>query len=470
MPKRSQRSKLKSFLVVTVIVLGGAVTIWAVINYVDWGSPSKGPIAEYGNGNNQPQRNLQREANVNSTQGTNNERQASPEPSLPPEKINVDILGTVKTEDGVAVGDALVAVYRDTQHGATPQFTNDNGEFKFPALPLRPGNTYTLLAKAPGLSGDFTFTTQNIKQGKQAISLEVVLTPVSIPSSPKSSPSESPPYREESEKLDAIDKKLGNISFSLGTTVVLGFCLLVVLLLASALMIWRARHIKALREVSVHLANLAYEQANTAREFQKLGKIEDVNQNIRRIVSGCHDLNNSVVRAEKKLTTILEKLRKQRNRAKEQTQGTDQLVGTAKELDSNEPALAAESYERAAIQVIPDFRGKAIDSYHLILSNQPPTVNPIYLEIDTERSAGSPLQEKKLAFREVGQGSFIVFSGADQAKGWLFPNPRPNYSEDLSQVFKDLTRENFSSKKSNIQPEQVERTDDYWSLRFDHSM
>ncbi|MBS3096436.1 hypothetical protein J4480_03270 [Candidatus Woesearchaeota archaeon] len=111
-----------------------------------------------------------------------------------------------------------------------------------------------------------------------------------------------------------------------------------------------------------------------------------------------------------------------------------------------------------------DFAKLANESYKSLLANKPSRLNPFYLQINPKSYAGGELAELvgiSYLLDETNNSSaaFIGFYVQDNSYGFLFPNPKIEYTEGMSLIFQKLTRNNARFEKEKIVSVRIQQTD-----------
>jgi len=108
----------------------------------------------------------------------------------------------------------------------------------------------------------------------------------------------------------------------------------------------------------------------------------------------------------------------------------------------------------------PQWRAKGF--YQSLLNKEPLEPEPLYLENEGKSSMDGKLKDSSIYLSQSNnrQGTFVLFADGDKS-GWVFPNPSLAYRKSaLSEVFPDLTEEQFNYSKEQIEPVRASRVED----------
>jgi hypothetical protein len=353
------------------------------------------------------------------------------------------ISGTVKREGtGEAVTDAVVMLFSGDKRKAPPQSVDKLGQFRFEEVRLRPGVTYSLQTKVPGLCGEDTFDLGSVN-AQQTIYRDLILKPcqsAAVAPSPTPTNVTDPGFGKISEGLGGIAGPLNTVKVwiqILATT----WILTIIMLLSATL------------ALLIPLRNKVEKSRKQIDLLSRPREMEPPKPN----QGGTPPTNLLSVPAEvsQTLNKVLVVLEQIASRIEEPAGNGYQHYERQEEPPTQPYSTSAyQSHGRSSLPAPTEW-------YRDLAQGELRNPPPLYVEINDRESATNPLYPRRIRFDENHHGSFVVFREGD-GNGWIFPRPKITLVADHERVFEQINQKNFEQQE----PKEVILEDGFWQIRL----
>lgn len=358
------------------------------------------------------------------------------------------ITGAVKKDgSGDVVNGAVVVLFKTDTRGADPQIVDDEGRFRFDVA-IKPGITYSLQTKTPGLCGEESFTSDAISA--QTINKNLVLRPCQsqapVVSSTKPEETDLTPI---SQGLGGMVAPLNSIKLWLQILATAWILTLVMLLVTTLGLVFFGRQqldrnrirISALEERAQAFDSKVARQDQPVEPPTTLLRVPtEFSQSVQQLISVVTQLATKTQKREDNRS----------HSAPTEVAPPPHVVHVARPF-----------HEAKLTSAMPD----PGNWYQNLLRGEVTLPLPLFAEINSTRTNLSPFAEKqRICFDEQSNHGPFVIMNSDDGIGWIFPTPGANFSPDHHRVFQELDPNNFEQQKLSITPREIIYQDGCWQL------
>jgi hypothetical protein len=351
-----------------------------------------------------------------------NHRLSIPISVLSKELIKLTIAGSVTDENAVPIWSASVLIDSGGKE-TTPQFTGQDGKFKFANLELSLGKDATRKLKVS--AANFTPFEEDISDDSLRRNSNGTL--------------ELPVIRLSSSQSGSILEELKSIvNFLLW---MLGLVFVLILVGYAAYAILRKK------KIVVRLSK---------SEIDEL--LISINSSVKKIEASIKTLGTSKLTEDQLLKHLPPK-----TPPAEDSKGPS----NTQENESSEKPPTITTEQPNPPVAAPDSRMIAKAAYENIVNKMPVSPEPVYLVVEPPRSAGGKMEDKNTYLSELPHSncSLVLISDGSNS-GWVFPNPKVAFNTAaVKDVFGTLAEVEYEANKLGVEPMRAERVDNgRWML------